>query len=155
MGDSRELRRNIRGRRGSNIIEFSMLFPWYVFLFVGAYDWGFFGYSLIATQSAARAGANYCATQTTLNDAATACTYVLNQLRDLPNVGSSLTTCGTGSTVTTAAPVSVIASSVSGPDGNSATAVTVIYQTPQLVPIPGLLPGILTIHRTVTMRQRN
>jgi hypothetical protein len=37
---------------------------------------------------------------------------------------------------------------------NSATAVTVVYMTPSLIPIPGLLPGVLTITRTVKMRFR-
>jgi len=134
------------------------MIPWYVFLFVGAYDYGFFSYSLIATQTAASVGASYCATSSsTVTDATTACGYALDQLRNLPNVGSGLTTCGTGSTVTASAPVAVTATSVSGtnsPDGLAATAVTVKYLTPQLVPIPGLLPGTLTITRTVKMRVR-
>jgi Flp pilus assembly protein TadG len=143
------------GRRGSNIIEFSLLLPWYVFLFVGTYDFGFFTYSLIATQTAASAGATYCATNSgTVADATTACGYALGQLRYLSNVGSGITTCGTGTTVTTSAPVAVTASSVTGPDGNAATAVTVVYLTPQLIAIPGLLPANLTINRTVRMRIR-
>jgi Flp pilus assembly protein TadG len=144
-----------RGRKGTNIIEFSFLMPWYVFLFVGAYDYGFFCYSLIATQTAASAGATYCSTSsTTATDSTTACAYALNQLINLPNVGSGLTTCGTTS-VTSSAPVAVQATSVTGPDGFTASQVAVIYLTPQLIPIPGILPGQLTIHRTVKMRLRN
>lgn len=143
-------------RKGSSIIEFSLLMPWYVFLFVGAFDYGFFSYSLIATQTAASVGAIYCATSSsTVADATTACGYALDQLRNLPNVGSTLTTCGTSTTVTTAAPVAVSASSVTGPDLNPATSVTVTYMTPQLIPIPGLLPGKLTISRTVKMPIRS
>lgn len=145
--------RTVRGnrRRGSSIIEFSLLAPWYVFLFVGAFDFGFFSYSLIATQTGADVAAMYCATSTsTVSDSTTACRYVLGQLKNLPNVGSGVTTCGTTS-VSSSAPVAVSASSVTGPDLNPAASVTVIYLTPQLIPIPGLLPGQLTITRTVKM----
>ena len=48
-------------RSGTNAIEFALLIPWYIFLFVGAIDYGFYSYGLIATQSAARVGAMYCA----------------------------------------------------------------------------------------------
>ena len=139
-----------RRRSGQAIIEFSLLMPWYVFLFVGAFDYGFFAYSLIASQSAATVAALYCATSSsTVTDSTTACGYALDQFRNLPNVGSSLITCGTGSTVTPSAPVAVTASSVTGPDLNPAASVTVVYLTPSLIPIPGLLPGQLTITRTV------
>jgi len=132
------------------------MLPWYIFLFVGAYDYGFFCYSLISSQTAASVGATYCATNsTTATDATTACGYALDQFRNLPNVGASLTTCGTSTTVTSSAPVAVKASLVTGPDSNQAAQVEVTYLTPQLIPIPNLLPGQLTIHRTVTMRLRN
>ncbi len=142
--------------RGSAIVEFSFLAPWYFFLFVGAFDFGFYAYSLIASQSAATVAALYCASSSsTVADSTTACGYALDQFRNLPNVGSSMNTCGTGTTVTSSAPVAVSASSVTGPDSNSATSVTVVYLTPQLIPIPGLLPGKLTITRTVTMAIRS
>src|SRR5579884_1650776 len=85
--------RHRRGRRGNNIIEFTFLMPWYVFLFVGAYDFGFYSYSLISTTTAARAVANYCAhslsnatncANTGLPEYATACSYALNTLKYLP-----------------------------------------------------------------------
>lgn len=126
--------------------------PWYVLLFIGAFDYRFYAYSLIASQSAATVAALYCSTSSaTVADSTTACGYALDQFRNLPNVGSSLTTCGTGSTVTSSAPVAITASSVTGADLNPATSVTVVYRTPNLIPIPGLLPGQLTITRTVRM----
>jgi Flp pilus assembly protein TadG len=156
--------RQSRTRRGNGIIEFTFLVPWFIFLFVGAFDYGFFSYSLIATQTAAREGALYCAgfnSTTACVDSASSvqCGYALDQLRLLPNIGSSLTTCGTGTTVTADAPLAVSSATLTAansPDGaiNSATAVTVVYVTPQLIPIPGLLPGQLTISRTVKMRFR-
>lgn len=150
---------------GNSIIEFSFVVPWYLFLFVGAYDYGFFSYSLIASQTAAREGAVYCSasisSQCTDSASSTQCGYALDQLRMLPNVGSALTTCGTTTSVTSSAPVSVVTTSplsaAASPDGqaNSSVGVTVVYLTPQLIPIPGLLPGNLTITRTVKMRFRS
>ncbi|MGD1072429.1 MAG: TadE family protein [Bryobacteraceae bacterium] len=154
MGDTRKPDRRNRRRAGNNIIEFSFLMPWYVFLFVGTYDFGFFAYSLISVQTAATVGATYCATNsTTATDSTTACGYALNQLINMPNVSA----CAAGTTVTSSAPLAVSASSITGassPDGNPATAVTVTYLTPQLIPIPVLLPGTLTITRVVKMRMR-
>ena len=138
-----------RDRRGSNIVEFALLMPWYFFLFVGALDFGFYSFGLIAAQNAARIGAMYCSgSSTTAIDSATACSYALDQFRTMPNVGSSLTTCA-------ASPVVVGASLVTGADGAQAASVTVTYTTPQLIPIPGLLPGQLTISRTVQMKLRS
>jgi hypothetical protein len=52
-------KRDRKARRGTSTIEFSMMMPWFVFLFVGAFDWGFFAHALISTQSAARVAALY------------------------------------------------------------------------------------------------
>jgi len=137
-------------RRGNNIIEFSLLMPWYVFLFAGAFDYGFYAYSLIATQDAARVAALYCSTSSsTKADASTACTYALGQLQGMANV--------TACSLSGSPPLSVTASSVAAADGsgNTDTSVTVTYTTPQLIPVPGLFPGKLTIARTVQMRVRS
>ncbi len=152
-----------RRRRGNNLIEFSLIVPWYIFLFVGALDSGFFAYSLIASQTAAREGALYCASLGSASPcvdsaSSTQCGYALDQLRMLPNVGSAITTCGTGTTVTASAPVAVSTASLTNatvpasPDGNPCASVTVVYLTPNLIPIPGLFPGQVTITRTVKMR---
>jgi Flp pilus assembly protein TadG len=136
------------GRYGNAVIEFSFLMPWYVFLFIGTFDLGFYSYSLIAAESAARVAALYCSTNSsTAADSATACGYALDQLRNMPNVGYSLATCSS-------APLQVTATSGTGPDNNAVTTVVVAYTTPQLIPIPGLLPGQLTINRTVVMALR-
>jgi len=143
-------------RSGNNVIEFSLLIPWYVFLFVGVFDFGFFSYSLIAVQSAARVAAEYASYSTTTEaDSITACTYAMGQLQDLPNLGSGAACTANSTTVTSSAPLAVQASALtSGPDTLPAASVTVTYLTPQLIPIPGLLPGQLTISRTVKMRIR-
>ena len=139
------------GRRGNNVLEFTLLVPWYIFLFVGAFDYGFFSYGLIATQNAARVASLYCAgSSSAAVDSTTACGYALDQLRNMPNIGSALSTCAT-------APLIVTSSLITGPDGVAASdaSVTVTYTTPQLIPIPGLFPGQLTITRTVQMKLRS
>jgi Flp pilus assembly protein TadG len=148
-----------RRRRGNNLIEFSLIVPWYIFLFVGALDSGFFAYSLIASQTAAREGALYCAAQGHIAgcaDSATSaqCLYALDQLRMMPNVGSALTSCGTSTTVTASAPVAVSTATITTNPASvtyPGTAVTVVYLTPNLIPIPGMFPGQVTITRTVKM----
>ena len=148
-GRSRGWRIRAGDRRGSDIVEFAILAPWFIFLFVGALDFGFYSYALIATQNAV--GAVYCSGNSDLAAGCTAaCGYALDQLRNLPNVGASLTTC-------TGSPVVVSTSVIAGPDSThdaptSASQVQVTYTTPQLIPIPGLVPGSITISRQAVMR---
>ena len=132
--------------RGHAVLETALLLPWVLFLFVGAFDFGFYNYALISTQNAARVAAWYTSqTKTTATDAATACTYALAELQALPNVGTSVTTCN-------ASPVVVTATQVTGVDNAEAAQVSVTYTSPQLIPIPGALPGQYTFDRTVQMR---
>jgi Flp pilus assembly protein TadG len=154
--NTHDLSRKQKSRRGSNIVEFAFFVPWFIFLFIGVFDCGFYVYSLISVETAAEQGALYASTSSvTAADSTTACGYALDTLRKLPNVGSGVTTCGSGS-VSSTAPVAVTASSISsGADGNSAASVQVMYLTPQLIPIPGVLAGQLTINRTVQFRIRS
>ncbi len=144
-------------RRGSSMIEFCLLLPWYIFLFVGAYDFGFYAYSLIATTNAARVSAAYCSKSNSTCSSDTAspnfqsnCTnYVIGQLKWLPNIGSAVTAC-TGSPLTlTVSYPTICPESATAAD---CVTVTVAYVTPQLIPIPGVLPGQVTITKAVTMR---
>ncbi len=133
--------------------------PWLLFMFIGAMDWGFYAYSLIATESAARVACLYTSTNATdAVDNTTACTYALEQLRRMPNVGSSMSTCASGSAVSTGSPVGVSATSVTGADGNPAAQVAVTYLTPVMIPVilsgTTVTPKQVTITRTVQMRLR-
>jgi Flp pilus assembly protein TadG len=142
------LSRSVNARKGNSLIEFSLLMPWYFFLFVGAYDCGFYGYALIALEDGVRVAALNASQNSTLAASAdTACTYVLGSLQNLPNIGSSVTTCS-------ASPITVTATygATSGPDGGPLTTVSAVYTSPQLIPIPSLLPGQITITRTLEMR---
>ena len=125
------------------------MMPWLVFLFIGAMDWGFYADALIATEAAARVACLYTSSSSsTVTDSTTACTYALEQLRRMPNVGPSLSSCASN-------PVTVTASQVTGPDGiaNSAAQVQVVYQTPIFIPmLGGGLPKQVTITKIIQMR---
>jgi Flp pilus assembly protein TadG len=137
-------------RKGNNIIEFAILAPWYLFLAVGAFDMGIYNYSLIGVQNAARTVAQYCSLSSTTcpSTSTTPCLYALDQLRDLPNVGSGVTAPCTS-------PVTVAVTYVTGPDGNPAAQVTVSYTSPNLIPLPSSIPAQYTASRTVTMRTQS
>jgi Flp pilus assembly protein TadG len=135
--------------RGSALVELTLLLPWFLFLFVGAIDMGFYGYALVTLQSATRVAALYTSSTTaTSTDSATACFYALEELKSNINM-SGIVTCGGSS------PVTVTATNLPlGPDLNPAAQVTVTYTTPQLFPIPGIMKGQFTISRIVKMRIR-
>ena len=134
---------------GGAIIEVALLLPWVVFLFIGAFDFGFAAEALVTTQNAARAAAFYTSTSgATASDATTACNYALQELRSNPNVNTSVTTCA-------ALPVKITAVAVTGVDGQPATRVRVTYQSMMLIPIPAVFGGQFTVTRQVDMRLRS
>lgn len=130
------------------MLELALLSPWVFLLFIGALDWGFYGYALISLQAAARSAVLYTSTNTAkATDSATACTIVLAELRKLPNIGTSTTSCASNPVVS--------ATSITGPDSAAAAQVSVQYQTISMIPIPGLLAKQFTITRIVKMRIRS
>jgi len=141
-------RRNGRRRRtrGEAVLETALLAPWIFFLFAGTLDMGFFSYSLIATEEAARTAAEYTSKNTsTLADSTSACQFALIQMAALSNV-RSLAGCS-------AAPLVVTASAVTDADGYSASRVSVTYTGATFIPIPGVTSH-LTITRSVQMMLR-
>jgi Flp pilus assembly protein TadG len=139
-------------RRGSSAVEVALMMPWIVFLFVGVLDFGFYSYAAISVENAARVAALYNSNSGSgaYNDSTGACFYVLQELKNLPNIGTSVTTC------TASDPVQVTASTATVPDGaggnTPAVQVTVTYQSPNMIPLP-TLTKVLNITRTVYMRQ--
>lgn len=78
-------------------------------------------------------------------------------MADAPNVAAnpSMIKGSGGSATCNGSPLTVTATSVaSGADGGAASQVSVTYQTPQLIPIPGELSGQMSITRVVEMRLR-
>lgn len=126
-------------------MELTLISPWFLFLFVGVVDVGFYTYSLIAVENATRIAAQLTSKNAALaaNQSA-ACTKVRSELEMLPGVGS-LTDCSNPTLTVTAA-------AVNGPDLKPATSVSVTYRGVNLIPIPALLTGRLTFTRSVTMR---
>src|SRR5579871_1284857 len=144
-----------RKNGGNSIIEFSLLLPWFIFLFTGVFDFGFYAYALIAVENAARVAVLHsAATSATAGDQAGACTLAVQELTGLPNVGASYSGgCGSSPITVTSnycdssTPCAGTSGSV---DGEPAAYVTVTYQMPPLFRIP--IPGVATITRTAEMR---
>jgi len=133
------------GRRGHAVLEFAFFLPYLLFTFVGAFDLGNYNWALTKTSDAARVAAIYTSSSSaTAADSSGACTYALAEMTPAPNLAGK-STC--------TSPLTVTAAAVTGPDGVNASAsqVTVTYQTPVLIPIPGLLPGQMTITQAVEL----
>jgi Flp pilus assembly protein TadG len=139
-----------RRQSGSVLVEVTLLLPWYLFLFVGAVDWGFYSHALISVEAATRTAAMFAAQKASAPSVATVCPYVLGELAIAANVGSTLD-CTTAPVVVTIATLSSTSTPVS-PDGGTAYSVSVRYSTVQLIPIPGLLAGKTTFTRTVVVK---
>jgi len=77
------VRLNFRAHRtkGHAVLEAALLTPWLIFLFVGAFDMGFYAYALISVENAVRVAAEYTASSTAAStDSNTACTLILKEL---------------------------------------------------------------------------
>jgi hypothetical protein len=120
--------------------------PWFVFLFIGVLDLGFYDYALITAQSAARTAVLFTSSSTSASTQSDlACSYVIDQLTSNINLSGS-TTCVSPS------PISLTTSvNNSGPDGNPASTVTIQFTSALMIPIPGLLPAQVPIVRTAQM----
>jgi len=135
-------------QKGHAVLEAAFLMPWIIFLFVGAFDMGFYCYALICIENAARVGAMYTSSSSaTASDSSTACTIALGEIGWMSNL-NGVTSCNS-------LPLLVNATATTGPDSASASQVSVTYRTDQLIPIPGLLMGRLTVTRTAQMRLRS
>jgi Flp pilus assembly protein TadG len=160
-------------RSGNSIIELTFMLPWLLFLFVGVFDFGFYAYALIATQNAARAAAvhNSISKTAATDPDLSGCGIVLAELQSTPNA-KALGGCTSGNISSTSVSTTVIfphilkiesdycpssqgfnaSCLVPIPSGTDAAQVVVTYQTALLIPIPGLMPGQLTIKRTALMQ---
>lgn len=146
------MRRGIN-RRGHAAIEIALMSPWILLLFAGVFDFGFYAYSIISVENAARAAAlQTSGAAETADSSQLACALVIDELRTANNVGSGVScpVCSPGAACT-AGPITVQATAVTGPDGLPASQVSVTYTSPQLFPLPWLM-GRLTITRQVQMK---
>lgn len=142
--------------RGGSALEMALLLPWLIFLFVGAFDWGYYAHALISTENAARVAGTYAATSsTTATDTTNVCLFALEELRIVPNIASNTTCGGTSPVAITTALIGPGQANTASADGQLAAQVSVQYTTLQLIPIPGLLRNQATFYRTVQMRLRS
>jgi Flp pilus assembly protein TadG len=141
-------RRQRNWKRGSALMEVTLIAPWFLFLSVGVFDVGIYSYSLVAVENATRVAATYTSQSSTVAaDQAGACRKVMAELGSLPNVSGLSNNCNS-------IPLIVTAASVTGPDGQPATSVSVTYQSSRLIAIPGLLRGQLNVTRNLQMRTK-
>ena len=132
----------------------ALFLPWYIFLFIGTFDWGYYAHALISTESAARVAALYTSTSaSTAADATNACVYANEELRIAPNIPVT-PSCSASPLIVTAKQLTSSTTPAS-PDGQPASQVTVQYTTVGLIPIPGLLESSATFYRVVQMRLRS
>jgi hypothetical protein len=138
-------------------VEMALMLPWYLFFFVGTYDWGFYARALISTQSAARVAAVYTSQgPTQAANQKMACILANEELRIMNNVsGSGAPACNESPVIVTAAQVGPGQTNVNSADLQPASQVTVQYTTVGLIPIPGLLKSSATVYRVVQMRLRS
>jgi|SRR5579864_498935 Flp pilus assembly protein TadG len=142
-------------RRGHAVIEVSLMAPWIFFLFMGILDFGFYAYSAISVENAARAAVVETAIDaTTAANTTTACNYALTELQGLSNARGVTTCVASASAITSTQPIAVTAAQVNGVDGTLASQVSVTYQTIPMFAIPGVM-GQMTITRTAQMRLRD
>jgi len=131
------------------MLEMVLISPWIFMLSIGALDWGFYASALVSLEAGVRSAVTYTATGTsTAGNSTAACTIVLDEIRKLPNIGSSTTSCGSNPTVTAT-------SLTSGPGGAAASRVTATYTSITLIPMPGLLRRQFTVTRSAVMRLRS
>ena len=127
---------------GHAVVEIALMAPWIFFLFVGVLDFGFYAYALISVENAARVAALGAGTSTSAAaDQGQACLYVREELSRMPNFSALPATCD-------ALPLAVSVQAFTDADGDDASRVSVAYRTIQLIPIPGLLAGQVTITRS-------
>src|SRR5437660_440225 len=82
-----------RRQQGHAVLEVAFLMPWILFLFIGAFDMGFYCYALICTENAARVAAMYTSnSNATAADSDTACTIALGEIGWMSNL-NGVTSC--------------------------------------------------------------
>lgn len=144
-------KRSARSKAGHSAVETALMLPWLIFSFMGTLDFGFATYSLISLQSAARVSAVYASTNSAVALATAgsptsgpACAYALAEMRNAPNVGSSVTTC------TASDPVQLSATyNSTGSDGVLPSETVSVTYTIHLLAIPIIMPSQITITRQV------
>ena len=128
-----------RRRSGNAIIEVTFLMPWLLFLFVGVFDMGFYAYTLIAVQNAARAVAlhNSMSKAAASDSDGSGCSLAIFEMSTAA-YGENMNDCSSGPP-TTIITVASTYETAGTPDGNHAAKVVINYRMAPMIPIP--VPG--------------
>ena len=148
-----------RGNSGHSAVETALMLPWLIFSFMGTLDFGFATYALISVENAARVAAIYASSNSIIAQATVAspgsglaCTYVLAEMRNAPNVGRNrqpVTTCWPSDPVQVAAAYNPTAYNIPGTPLFLDTATVSVTYTLRLLAIPAIMPSQITITRRV------
>ena len=145
--------------KGNAILEFALIAPLLCPLLLVIFDFGLYAYAFISVENAARVGAlRNSGGVDSAADQAGACSLAIEELRGMPNIGSSFTsTCGGSPILVTAVLLCPSSTDCSGShaslDGHPAAVVTVSYKVPDLFRFPLVAPD--TITRSSEMRMRS
>jgi hypothetical protein len=150
--------RKIGSRRGNALVELALVAPLLFPIILVLFDFGIYTYAFVSVQNATRAAAvRNSGGPDSATDQPAACAIVIEELRGLPNIGSSFQgSCGSSPLQVTsilcddATPCSGTATSA---DGGKAVSVTVTYTLPAVFRIPFAGPGAIV--RNAQMKVRN
>jgi Flp pilus assembly protein TadG len=153
------LRKLNKNEKGNAIMEFALIAPLLFPLILVIFDFGLYAYGFISVQNAARVAVlRNSGGIESASDQAGACSMAIEELRGMPNIGTSFTSSCAGAPLTvTATYLCPSATSCSGSsasiDSHPAAKVTVTYSVPDLFQFPLLAPQSIT--RTSQMRMRS
>jgi Flp pilus assembly protein TadG len=170
-----EQKKSNRRERGQAMVEVTLLCPWIFFLFVGILDFGFYAYSAICVQTAARSAAIQTASGvgSFFQSDTLACNSALNELNLLPNVvgvsscaalpvkvtrktlcnaAVGYVTCDATGCADCASEASQAPCSTTPTSCPASSQVAVTYQSTLFVPIPGILTNQLNMTRIAEAR---
>ncbi len=153
------LKKTHKREKGNAIVEFALVAPLLFPLMLVIFDFGLYAYAFISVQNAARVGAlRNSGGLDGASDQASACAMAIEELRGMPNIGSSFTsTCGGAPVSVTAKLLCPSSTNCSGSsatiDGQPAAMVSVTYSVPNLFRFPLIAPQSIT--RSSMMRMRS
>ena len=151
--------RSNKRRKGNAIVEFALIAPLLFPMILVVVDFGLYAYAFISVENAARVGAlRNSGGIDSAADQTGACSMAIDELRGMPNVGSSFSsTCNAAPISVTAQYLCPTATNCSGSmatiDSYPAASVSVTYTVPGLFQFPFISPQ--TITRSAQMRIRS
>jgi Flp pilus assembly protein TadG len=145
-------------RQGNALVEFALIAPLLLPIVLVIFDIGMYTYAFVSLQNAARAAAvRNSGGPDSAADQSAACALVIEELRGLPNIGSSFDTpCAASPLVVTSVlcdDTTACIGTATSADGQRAVSVTVTYTPPALFRLPFVGPNSIT--RNAQMKVRN